>query len=306
MRTSASLGRFILKDTDPMANTFMLIGSLTGFLKMRQGRFWCARLAQPLVTRHARRLRNGRALSDVPRISAARRSGRHLARRGCGCCPSRGGPLLPAWCIFSGSLYALALTGIEPGRHHAGRRPRLSPRMGLSGTLRGRALTCLDKFSGGLETAFHQAVQAGWRCPHGLTHDGSGVRCGFPRDDRFYCSSSPNVRVLTEQGLPPIGPGRNPGQRQGFTEFSWKNPHSALFMNVTDGPFQGQELRGGTEQPGRHDPAGLDQEAVPSPGDEVVINVHPSRTGAAVGECLSCTVIVNGEETKPPVTATRT
>ena len=46
------------------------------------------------------------------------------------------------------------------------------------------------------------------------------------------------------------------------TEFSWKNPHSALFIEVTEGPFQGQELCGRAEQPWRHDPAGLDQETV--------------------------------------------
>jgi aerobic-type carbon monoxide dehydrogenase small subunit (CoxS/CutS family) len=30
-----------------------------------------------------------------------------------------------------------------------------------------------------------------------------------------------------------------------------------------------------------------------------VITVHPAKSGAAYGECLTCTVIINGRETKP-------
>jgi hypothetical protein len=82
------------------------------------------------------------------------------------------------------------------------------------------------------------------------------------------------------------------------TEFLWRNPHSALFIDVTDGPFQGKNYAVELNSPGVMIRQGWTKKQF-QPGDEVVINVHPSRAGAAVGECLSCTVIVNGKETKP-------
>ena len=82
------------------------------------------------------------------------------------------------------------------------------------------------------------------------------------------------------------------------TEFAWKNPHSALFVNVTDGPFKGRNYAVELNSPGVMIRQGWTKKQF-QVGDEVVINVHPSKTGSAVGECLSCTVIVNGKETKP-------
>jgi hypothetical protein len=82
------------------------------------------------------------------------------------------------------------------------------------------------------------------------------------------------------------------------TEFAWKNPHSALFMDVTDGPFKGKNYAVELNSPGVMIRQGWTKKQF-QVGDEVVINVHPSKTGAAVGECLSCTVVVNGKETKP-------
>jgi len=82
------------------------------------------------------------------------------------------------------------------------------------------------------------------------------------------------------------------------TEFSWKNPHSALFIDVTEGTFKGKQYVVELNSPGVMIRQGWTKKQF-KPGDEVVINVHPSRTGSAVGECLSCTVIVNGKETKP-------
>jgi hypothetical protein len=82
------------------------------------------------------------------------------------------------------------------------------------------------------------------------------------------------------------------------TEFSWKNPHSALFIDVTEGPFKGRNYAVELNSPGVMIRQGWTRSQF-QPGDEVVIDVHPSRTGAPVGECLSCTVIVNGKETKP-------
>src|SRR5688572_3993231 len=82
------------------------------------------------------------------------------------------------------------------------------------------------------------------------------------------------------------------------TEFAWKNPHSALFVNVTDGPYKGRNYAVELNSPGVMIRQGWTKKQF-QVGDEVVINVHPSKTGSAVGECLSCTVIVNGKETKP-------
>lgn len=78
------------------------------------------------------------------------------------------------------------------------------------------------------------------------------------------------------------------------TEFSWKNPHSALFMEVTDGPFKGRTYTVELNSPDVMIRRGWTNKQFQK-GDEVVINVHPSKTGSAVGECLNCTVIVNGK-----------
>jgi hypothetical protein len=82
------------------------------------------------------------------------------------------------------------------------------------------------------------------------------------------------------------------------TEFAWKNPHSALFIDVTEGPFKGKNYAVELNSPGVMVRQGWTKKQFQA-GDTVVINVHPSKTGAAVGECLSCTVVVNGKETKP-------
>jgi hypothetical protein len=82
------------------------------------------------------------------------------------------------------------------------------------------------------------------------------------------------------------------------TEFLWRNPHSALFIDVTEGDFKGKNYAVELNSPGVMTRQGWTKKQF-QPGDEVVINVHPSKAGAAVGECLSCTVVVNGKETKP-------
>ena len=80
------------------------------------------------------------------------------------------------------------------------------------------------------------------------------------------------------------------------TEFRWRNPHSALFLDtVNDGgehvvyaielasPILMLRTLGWTRDTFK-------------PGDEVEFRVHPSRTGAPVGECVAdCIVHVNGQ-----------
>lgn len=80
------------------------------------------------------------------------------------------------------------------------------------------------------------------------------------------------------------------------TEFRWRNPHSALFLDIVDD--KGDNVNYAIELPS---PVLMSRSngwtrASFKPGDVVEFRVHPSRTGAPVGECLTdCLVYVNGE-----------
>jgi hypothetical protein len=80
------------------------------------------------------------------------------------------------------------------------------------------------------------------------------------------------------------------------TEFRWRNPHSALFLDITDD--KGEMVNYAIELPS---PVLMSRSngwtrATFKVGDTVEFRVHPSRTGAPVGECLTdCLVYVNGE-----------
>ena len=80
------------------------------------------------------------------------------------------------------------------------------------------------------------------------------------------------------------------------TEFRWRNPHSALFLDIVDD--KGAKVNYAIELPS---PVLMSRSngwtrATFKEGDTVEFRVHPSRTGAAVGECLTdCLVYVNGE-----------
>jgi hypothetical protein len=80
------------------------------------------------------------------------------------------------------------------------------------------------------------------------------------------------------------------------TEFRWRNPHSALFLDITDD--KGAQVNYAIELPS---PVLMSRSngwtrATFKEGDTVEFRVHPSRTGAPVGECLTdCLVYVNGE-----------
>ncbi|MDR0781833.1 MAG: hypothetical protein LBF16_14295 [Pseudomonadales bacterium] len=81
------------------------------------------------------------------------------------------------------------------------------------------------------------------------------------------------------------------------TEFRWRNPHSALFLDVSDA--EGATVNYAIELAS---PVLMTRSvgwtrATFKPGDLVEFRVHPSRTDAPVGECLfSCVVKVNGVE----------
>jgi len=80
------------------------------------------------------------------------------------------------------------------------------------------------------------------------------------------------------------------------TEFRWRNPHSALFLDIRD--ESGATVNYAIELPS---PVLMSRtigwtRATFRVGDTVEFRVHPSRTGAPVGECLfDCEVLVNGE-----------
>ena len=86
------------------------------------------------------------------------------------------------------------------------------------------------------------------------------------------------------------------------TEFRWRNPHSALFVDVIDD--DGNVTNFAIELPSptlmsRGD-LGWTRHTF-KPGDHVEFDAHPSRTGApvAVGGCTDgCRVLVNGEPPK--------
>lgn len=83
------------------------------------------------------------------------------------------------------------------------------------------------------------------------------------------------------------------------TEFIWRNPHSALFMDVTD--EQGSVTQYGVElaSPTLLVGQGFNRNLFKT-GDRVTIRVHPSKVNAPVGECLfSCEMLVNGEKPEP-------
>jgi Family of unknown function (DUF6152) len=79
--------------------------------------------------------------------------------------------------------------------------------------------------------------------------------------------------------------------------FAWRNPHSHLYICVTDGPFKGKEYVIEMSSPVVLGEAGWSRTSF-NAGDRVTVHVNPSRTGAPIGLCRNCRVTVNGV-TKP-------
>ncbi len=79
------------------------------------------------------------------------------------------------------------------------------------------------------------------------------------------------------------------------TEFLWRNPHSALFLDVKQA--NGQTVGYSIEMfsPSLMVKQGY-KRAVMKMGDEVEIDVHPSLAGTPSGECLGCRLLVNGKD----------
>jgi hypothetical protein len=74
--------------------------------------------------------------------------------------------------------------------------------------------------------------------------------------------------------------------------FSWRNPHSHLYVDVTAGPFKGKEYVIELSSLVVLEEAGWSRTSFKA-GDRVTVYVNPSRTGAPIGLCRPCTVTVN-------------
>ncbi|MEP6961247.1 MAG: DUF6152 family protein [Acidobacteriota bacterium] len=78
------------------------------------------------------------------------------------------------------------------------------------------------------------------------------------------------------------------------TEFLWRNPHCALFLDVKqpDGKVVGYSVE-------MYSPSLMVKQGytrtVLKKGDAVDIDVHPSLAGTPSGECLGCKLLVNGK-----------
>src|SRR5581483_3506681 len=83
------------------------------------------------------------------------------------------------------------------------------------------------------------------------------------------------------------------------TEFVWRNPHSQLWVDISDGDFKGQNYGIEMNSPGVMLRWGWTKNTFKT-GDEITVKVHPSRTGKAVGECLNCVVDIKGKGTVKP------
>lgn len=79
------------------------------------------------------------------------------------------------------------------------------------------------------------------------------------------------------------------------TEFLWRNPHSALFMDVKqpDGKTVAYSIE--MFSPSLMVKQGY-KRTVLKTGDQVEIDVHPSLAGTPSGECLGCRLLVNGKD----------
>jgi hypothetical protein len=77
------------------------------------------------------------------------------------------------------------------------------------------------------------------------------------------------------------------------SSFAWRNPHSHLYICVTNGPFKGKEYVIELSSPVVLEEVGWSRTSFKA-GDRVTIYVNPSRTGAPIGLCRNCLVTVNG------------
>jgi len=82
------------------------------------------------------------------------------------------------------------------------------------------------------------------------------------------------------------------------TEFRWRNPHSSLHLDITESDGKVTQYAIELASPGlmARQGGGWTRRTFTT-GDKVTFKVHPSKTGAPVGECLfNCEVTINGRK----------
>jgi hypothetical protein len=80
-------------------------------------------------------------------------------------------------------------------------------------------------------------------------------------------------------------------------KFAWRNPHCFLYLDVSAGPFKGQQYVVEMSSAGVLGSSGWTRARV-APGDVVQITVLPARAGTPAGLCRACDLRVNGVVTK--------
>ena len=76
-------------------------------------------------------------------------------------------------------------------------------------------------------------------------------------------------------------------------EFAWRNPHCHVQVQVASGPFGGRRYSVEMSSAESLASTGWTRTQL-RPGDAVVFDVHPSRSGGPVGLCRDCRVTING------------
>ena len=82
------------------------------------------------------------------------------------------------------------------------------------------------------------------------------------------------------------------------SEFSWRNPHCFLNLDVSTGDYKGRRYVVEMSSAGVLRTAGWSRSQL-KPGDLVELTVRPSRTaGTSAGLCRACEISINGKVTK--------
>jgi uncharacterized protein DUF6152 len=81
-------------------------------------------------------------------------------------------------------------------------------------------------------------------------------------------------------------------------QFAWTNPHCHVYIDVSGGPFHGRTYAVELGSPVALLNDGWTRTLL-APGDDVMMDVQPSRVGAAIGLCRKCPLRINGRVTKP-------
>lgn len=79
------------------------------------------------------------------------------------------------------------------------------------------------------------------------------------------------------------------------TEFNWRNPHSALFLQGKDSSGAVVTYAVEMGSPATLSKMGFTRHTF-NPGDEVVLQMHPSFSNETTGEALERRFVINGKE----------